>query len=404
MLGTAQVATDEERVLLLRIARCPLVSAAHQGGQPCSEIVACQRVNDADRQVPEAWAGNLRDARVMFLSSNPSISEPGPGQPADAVEPFPTASSTDAEIVEFIGRRFDQTVLPAPWGHDERSLLHNGQYWPTPTRFWVSIRARARELLGDAADPAQNYVMTEVVHCKSRREAGVAAAAGICAQLYLDDIVRLSGAPVIAVVGKKAHSALTAFLPSLPVPPYLVSAELGGRSRTLVYLAHPSSWDKHRTLAALYGPEKLRQLRAVVAQGSHAGAPAPALLGTGAQIRPSTSRQSARGQKSRTASAGPTRTCDPIEPAKGPFLAIGDIPGGCFVATRECVGGHPCPAVRIFMGNTAGRKVGDTFDSYHKRNGMPCGVWTIIAMAHGGHLTAGKLPAGTRKLRVNNIG
>lgn len=271
MLGTAQVATDEERVLLLRIARCPLVSAAHQGGQPCSEIVACQRVNDADRQVPEAWAGNLRDARVMFLSSNPSISEPGPGQPADAVEPFPTASSTDAEIVEFIGRRFDQTVLPAPWGHDERSLLHNGQYWPTPTRFWVSIRARARELLGDAADPAQNYVMTEVVHCKSRREAGVAAAAGICAQLYLDDIVRLSGAPVIAVVGKKAHSALTAFLPSLPVPPYLVSAELGGRSRTLVYLAHPSSWDKHRTLAALYGPEKLRQLRAVVAQGSHAG-------------------------------------------------------------------------------------------------------------------------------------
>ena len=145
----AQVVAADERALLLRIARCPLIAAAHLGWRPCSQIVSAQKVADADRQVPEAWAGNLQDARVLFLSSNPSISEPGPGQPADAVEPFPTASSTDHEIVEFIGRRFDQTLLPAPWVRDDRSLLRNGRYWPTPTRFWVSIRARARELLDE---------------------------------------------------------------------------------------------------------------------------------------------------------------------------------------------------------------------------------------------------------------
>ena len=165
------------------------------------------------------------------MSSNPSISEPA-RQTADAAEPFPTASSPDDEIVEFIGRRFDQGVRPAPWVRRDRSLLRNGQYAPKPTRFWASIRARARELLGDSADPARDYVMTEVVHCKSRHEVGVAAAAATCARRYRH-ILRLSPVPLIAVVGKTSHARLTAWLPSLPEPPYVIQGELGGLMRTL---------------------------------------------------------------------------------------------------------------------------------------------------------------------------
>jgi hypothetical protein len=413
MHGFAQVVTDEERSLLLRIARCPLILSARQGGQPCSEIVACQQVAEPARQVPEAWAGNLRKARVLFLSSNPSISEPGPGQPDDAVEPFPTAGSTDAEIVEFIGRRFDQTVRPAPWVRDDRPLLRNGRYWPTPTRFWVSIRARARELLGDGADPARNYVMTEVVHCKSRGEAGVAAAAGTCARQYLDDIVRLSAAPVIVVVGKKAHAALTALLPELPSPPYVISAELGGRARSLVYITHPSSWGGPKTIEKQYGLDALVQLRAI-ARGSAAGVPAPAVARSAeihpavtrpaGQIRPRTTSQRPVGLGTPPAPVKATGARRPIQPVQGPFLAISETHGECFVATRDTVSGQPHPAITLFVGDTAGRSVGDTFDSYHKVNGKPCGVWTVIATAQGGRLTGGHLPAGTRKFRVNRLG
>jgi hypothetical protein len=175
---------------------------------------------------------------------------PGPGQSAEQVEPSPTDSSSDDQIVEFIGRRFDPAVLPQPWVRDDRSLLRDGAYWHRPTRFWVAIRARARDLLGSEADPSRNYVMPEVVHCKSRHEIGVAAAARTCAQRYLDDIVRLSAAPLIAVVGKAADATLTAWLSWLPEPPYITSAELGGRPRTLVYVSHPSSWGEPKTITA----------------------------------------------------------------------------------------------------------------------------------------------------------
>jgi hypothetical protein len=402
--GTPQVVTSEERALLLKIARCPLIAEALQNWRPCTEIVSVQKVASADRQVPEGWAGNLRDARVLFLSSNPSISEAGPGQAADAVEPSPTASSTDDEIVEFIGRRFDQTVMPSPWVRNDRSLLRDGRYWPRPTRFWVSIRARARELLGEAADPARNYVMTEVVHCKSKQEAGVTAAARTCAQLYLEDILRLSAAPLVAVVGKKAHASLVAWLPSLPDPPYVVDAELGGQQRKLVYISHPSSWGEPKTIEALHGRETLRHLRAV-AQGHavqrdqaayHDSMTAPGE--TVAIPEPST------GQRDRL-TANPGRAAsEPIQPVPGPQPAISEMKGQAIVATRETVRGLPDPAIRIFTGDTAGREVGDTFDSHHKVNQMPCGTWTIIATVESGRLTAGHLPEGTRKLRVNRLG
>jgi hypothetical protein len=412
MARAAQVVNAEERALLLQIARCPLIAEAGRGGRPCSQIVAAQRVIETDRQVPEAWAGNLRDARVLFLSSNPSISEPGPGQPPEAVEPFPTLSSTDREIVEFIGRRFDQSVSPKPWVLNDRSLLRSGRYWPTPTRFWVSIRARAQELLDEPADPARNYVMTEVVHCKSRQEIGVAAAASTCARLYLEEILRLSGAPLIAVVGKKAHDALTGWLPSLPAPPYVTHAELGGRSRTLMYISHPSSWGDAKTIKALYGAEILAQLRGV-AQGHvvdfrpPAGPrdmAAPGQAGAVDNGRPDDNARMLASQRDRFSASIERRGSRPIQPVPGRHLSISEVRGAAVVASRETVRGQPDPAIRIFTGNTAGRKVGDTFDSYHKVNGMPCGIWTIIASVSAGQLTDGHLPAGIRKLRVNDLG
>ena len=258
------ILTDQERALLIRVARCPLIGEAiGSASHPCHEVVASQEVAEADRQIPEGWAGNLRDSRIVFVSSNPSISVAARGQLPSATEAYPVAAWLDHEIVEFLGRRFDQTVLPHPFVRGFRHRQRDGQYAPKPTRFWLSIRQRAVELLGVDADPSRNYVMTEVVHCKSTGETGVTSAAPTCAGLYLDDILSLTAAPVVVIVGKQAHVRLQQHLPDLPDPPYITAADLGGRARAVVFIWHPAAFQGPKAIGGLYGPEPLATLKAL---------------------------------------------------------------------------------------------------------------------------------------------
>ena len=218
------------------------------------------------RQVPESWAGNLREARVAFVSSNPAISEPAPGQPEGTAEAYPSAARSDERIAEYLGRRFDQTVLPRPFVSGFRHLQADGQYAARPTAFWVQMHRRAMELLGSGADPARNYVMTEVVHCKSTMGEGVAAAAATCAGLDLDAIFRLTVAPVVVVVGMQAHVLLKSRFPALPDPPYIHRENLGGKERQIVFLWPPAAFIKGpKTLVGIYGPHHLERLHALAA-------------------------------------------------------------------------------------------------------------------------------------------
>lgn len=256
--------SDEEHSLLIRVARCPLIGEAmRSASHPCHEVVASQDVGEADRQVPEGWAGNLRDSRIVFISSNPSISVAPLGQPSSAAEAYPVAAWPDNKIVEYLGHRFDQTVRPHPFVRGFHHLQRDGHYAPKPTRFWLSIQQRAVELLGDEAEPSRNYVMTEVVHCKSTGETGVASAAATCAGRYLDDILSLTAAPVVVVVGKQAHIRLQQRLADLPDPPYIRTADLGGRERELVFIWHPAAFQGPKAISGLYGPERLAILKAL---------------------------------------------------------------------------------------------------------------------------------------------
>jgi hypothetical protein len=260
---TPQVLTAEERALIIKVARCELIGRAErEDAHPCHAVVGSQGgAGEYDRQVPEAWAGNLHGSRLVFLSSNPSISEPGSGRPLDTAEDYPCASSSDTRIIEFQGRRFDQT-LPAPFVKNGRYLQQNGQYAHSPVKFWTSVQRRAEELLGPIADPSVNYVMTEVVHCKSKNEVGVSQAAETCAKRYLNDILAVTNAPIVAVVGKKSHDCLNHALGlGLPEPPYITSRELGGMARHLVFIWHPAGYKGPKTIAGLHGDEKLERLR-----------------------------------------------------------------------------------------------------------------------------------------------
>jgi hypothetical protein len=104
--------------------------------------------------------------------------------PSDEVEPYPRASADDDCSAEFLGRRFDQAVQPLPpLCVATVGLIRNGEYVGS-TSFWAEISHRTSQLLC-GADPAPNYVITELVHCKSPAKVGAAAAAQTCAGRYL---------------------------------------------------------------------------------------------------------------------------------------------------------------------------------------------------------------------------
>ncbi len=86
-----------------------------------------------------------------------------------------------------------------------------------------------------------------------------------CARRYLDDILSLTAAPIVVVVGKQAHRRLREHLPHLPEPPYIRTAELGGRPRELVFLWHPAAFQGPKTIGGLYGSESVARLRELAA-------------------------------------------------------------------------------------------------------------------------------------------
>jgi hypothetical protein len=56
-MGTSAASsiTDQERALLIRVARCPLIRVAlGDSGHPCREVVTVRGDAEDDRQVPEA--------------------------------------------------------------------------------------------------------------------------------------------------------------------------------------------------------------------------------------------------------------------------------------------------------------------------------------------------------------
>ena len=142
--------------LLLAIVRCPEVGRARADtGHPCHGVVCFQGQTADAFQAPEPWRGHIDTAPILFLSSNPSIAEN---------DPFRASSSSDAEIIDYYQCSFDPDA-----GHISPSAYNS-------VPFWRGVRARATEILGRDAVPGVDFALTELVHCKSTGEQGVARA------------------------------------------------------------------------------------------------------------------------------------------------------------------------------------------------------------------------------------
>lgn len=217
---------SDVRDLAVEISRCPEVPLAWDDNtHPCHNVVNCQRDSGlANFQRPEPWIGGLATAKILFIASNPSISD----DPSDKREAYPTMSSSDEDAGEFFVRRFDPERDPvfATFDHPSEpnflTLSIDGEYRngvtkpkvPQPT--WNSIHRRAVEILGPDAHPHRDWALTEVVHCKSRKEVGVKQAAGHCSSRWMDRIIATSPAPVIVALGGFARDHFAVTLPHCP--------------------------------------------------------------------------------------------------------------------------------------------------------------------------------------------
>lgn len=267
------MATDPFRAgaLALKIARCPEIAACvTEPAHPCQQVVRVQGPPlRPGRHVPEAWSGGLETARVLYLSSNPSISEAGDSNSGGTVEDYPLTEWPDDRIAEFITRRFDQT-LPLPWATEDRFRRADGTMSNKRVPYWREARKRSSELLGYDADPAHDYAMTEVVRCKSKKETGVANAAKTCADNYLDSTLALSPAPLLVVVGAKSRARFADLFPvpdgfgTTGSPPQrnMTVLDVGGRERACVYLPHFTGMAKGgKSFTVRFGASLLLLLR-----------------------------------------------------------------------------------------------------------------------------------------------
>lgn len=254
--------------LLHEITRCPNIQhcyATHQSTHPCASIISVQKNAHPghmdQHQVPEPWSGDIAHAPILFLSSNPSIDE---NSSQEHQEEFPLWSWTDEQIADFFMHRYGGGQKQ--WIKEGRySLLRNGSYAPRAVKFWSSVRKRAEELLERDVNDGVDYALTEVVHCKSKREYGVREAQAECAKRYLRHIVELSGARVIVVLGTLAKEAVKNEW-KLPDERVLGPQHMGKQQRYIVFLPHPNARGP-RTFEKYVDKDKLQELRAFLRQG-----------------------------------------------------------------------------------------------------------------------------------------
>lgn len=211
---------SEERIEVGRlghaISSCDeVIPALRNSSHPCHQIVNWQaqqwsppvvEIRQSRMHRPEAWTGDLTTAPIVFLSSNPSF---------DAKENFPDWNSDswkDEAITDFAINRFsfDKT---RKYGATESLNLEEKDLTIAKDgkrsgriNHWKWVRRFAATVLGKAeADTSaiSDYVMTEIVHCKSTYEFGVSNSLNFCKEKWFEKTLSLSPAKLIFVAGIK---------------------------------------------------------------------------------------------------------------------------------------------------------------------------------------------------------
>jgi hypothetical protein len=265
---TVQSTTQERQEQLLEIARCPLMVERLEStdNHACGPVVRHQwpdQVSVEERRerwrrehhLPEPWVGRIDLAPVLFVSSNPNLSSTRPVERPVIEEPQPLRELASHTLAEHASLRYPFRAPKATWDNDAvidryenafevwmepsgtRARVPEGARRARKTPFWRVVRLLAQELYRDrTVEPGADYALTEVVHCKSKREAGVADALRPCVERYLERVLAAAVADVVIVLGAQARSAFELIAPGCSTGQ---TSDLCGKDRTLAFAPHP---------------------------------------------------------------------------------------------------------------------------------------------------------------------
>lgn len=196
---------QEAKDLCLKIAKDPAFFDGFTNSRsPYHEICSVQK-NFIEKQLPEPWNGNIENARIMFISSNPSISED---------EIYPTdnfAKWTDDKIADFFENRFTNGCRR----NDGTPFFVN--FWNGLIKHtnWISeicLGNSIPKICPEGRNYKDHYyklndviVSTELVHCKSRNEIGVDDCLNDQFK-YMKEIVSLFKGEIIVLFGNYARN------------------------------------------------------------------------------------------------------------------------------------------------------------------------------------------------------
>ncbi|WP_405199139.1 uracil-DNA glycosylase family protein [Christiangramia sp. LLG6405-1] len=211
---------------ILEIANCPNFKNCE--GTPCEKIVKSQNLET--RQIPEPYNGNINNCKLLFISSNPSISEK---------EIYPTSEWNEADIIDFFENRFSKE---SEYVKDFIYPKHNDGYAINGVKFWIHIRKMASTLLGtNNAIPGKDYSIMEIVRCKSRNEIGVDEATKTCSDKYLNQTLAISNANIIIAIGAKSRNELEKKLKIKLNKGEIIKKKIGSKERLIFTIPHPAS-------------------------------------------------------------------------------------------------------------------------------------------------------------------
>jgi hypothetical protein len=214
--------TSKSKGLLIKVARCPIVSDCLAGrGHACSPVVAAQGLPPSKHQLPEPWNGKIESAPILFVGSNPSFNRK---------ERFPTSEWSDADIERFFVTRFMDSY--------------------PPVQYWRVVRAIASDLLGHPGRPGIDFALTEIVRCKSLNETGLTEATmAECLSRYFMPTLEIAAAQVVVPLGKKAREGVAAIADTESAIGLHGPVKLSGRDRWLLMLGHPSAGQRKKPTA-----------------------------------------------------------------------------------------------------------------------------------------------------------
>lgn len=234
--------------LLFDIAKCNhfcnlITDPNHKS--PCNIIVNSQRgygvTKKSDYQLPEPWTGDIVNAPILVLSSNPGYSDD---------ELYPDFSWPPPMIADFFINRFKNRGSKYSWVYNNKVLNSDGKRGIS-VRYWTSIKKRVEELLLRPSNPGIDFCITEIVHCKSSSENGVNTSLHNCSDIFLDEKIKISGAILIIGIGEFVRKYFNENNKINGIP--------------ITYLPHPNAF-KPKTFEKTHSKENIKRIQKIISK------------------------------------------------------------------------------------------------------------------------------------------